>query len=115
LLSSPSSIQSYVLIGSSDGYRHCVRSADGSWIWKFKSGGKIWASPLLTKGLKVFVGSLDSHIYYLDILTGQLLWKFPTMDMIDSLPCLAGGMLLVGSRDGYLYSFDQGDMISYIC
>jgi outer membrane protein assembly factor BamB len=115
LLSSPSLIQSYVLIGSSDGYLRCVKSADGSLIWKFKTAGKIWSSPLLTKCLKVFVGSLDSHIYYLDILTGQLLWKFPTMDMIDSSPCLAGGMLLVGSRDGYLYFFDQGDMISYIC
>ena len=114
LLSSPSLIQSYVLIGSSDGYLHCIRSADGSSIWKFKTAGKIWASPLLTKGLKVFVGSLDSHIYYLDILTGQLLWKFPTMDMIDSSPCLAGGMLLVGSRDGYLYFFDKGNSISYI-
>ncbi len=115
LLSSPSSIQSYVLIGSSDGHLHCLSAADGSLIWKFKTAGKIWSSPLLTKGLKVFVGSLDSHIYYLDILTGQLLWKFPTMDMIDSSPCLAGGMLLVGSRDGYLYFFDQGDRISYIC
>jgi outer membrane protein assembly factor BamB len=70
--------------------------------------------PLLTRGLKVFVGSLDSHIYYLDILSGQLLWKFPTMDMIDSSPCLVGEMLIVGSRDGYLYFFDQGDRISYI-
>ena len=114
LLSSPSSIQSYVLIGSTDGYIHCVRTTDGSSVWKFKTAGKIWASPLLTKGLNVIVGSLDSHIYYLDILTGQLLWKFPTMDMIDSSPCLAGGMLLVGSRDGYVYFFDQGDRTSYI-
>ncbi|MGA7367722.1 MAG: PQQ-binding-like beta-propeller repeat protein [Nitrososphaeraceae archaeon] len=114
LLSSPSSIQGYVLIGSSSGYLHCVRSADGSSIWKFKTADKIWASPLLTKSLKVFVGSLDSHIYYLDILTGQVLWKFPTMDKIDSSPCLAGGMLIVGSRDGYLYFFDQGEMIPYI-
>jgi outer membrane protein assembly factor BamB len=36
------------------------------------------------------------------------------MDMIDSSPCIAGGILYVGSRDGYLYSFDQGDKISYI-
>jgi outer membrane protein assembly factor BamB len=114
LLSSPSLIQNYVLIGSSDGYLHCVRSGDGFLIWKFKTTGKVWSSPLLTRGLKAIVGSLDSHIYYLDIPTGQLLWKFPTMDMIDSSPCLAGGVLLVGSRDGYLYSFDQGNKISYI-
>lgn len=114
LLSSPSKIQKHILVGSSDGHLHCVRSTNGSSIWKYKTAGKIWSSPLLTRGLKVFVGSLDSHIYYLDILSGQLLWKFPTMDMIDSSPCLAGGMLFVGSRDGYLYFFDQGDMISYI-
>lgn len=115
LLSSPSSIQGYVLVGSSNGYLHCVKSADGSLLWKFKTADKIWASPALTKDLRVFVNSLDSHIYYLDILTGKLLWKFPTMDKIDSSPCLAGGMLLVGSRDGYLYFFDKGKMISNVC
>jgi outer membrane protein assembly factor BamB len=108
LLSSPSAIQGYVLIGSSSGYLHCVRSEDGSLLWSFRADDKIWASPVLTRNLKVFVGSLDSHIYCLDILTGKLLWKFPTMDKIDSSPCLAGGMLLVGCRDGYLYFFDQG-------
>jgi outer membrane protein assembly factor BamB len=62
----------------------------------------------------VFVGSLDSHIYCLELSSSQLLWKFPTMDMIDSSPCIASGMLFVGSRDGYLYVFDRGDMIPYI-
>jgi eukaryotic-like serine/threonine-protein kinase len=114
LLSSPSLIQGHVLIGSSDGYLHCLKSGDGNLIWKFKTTGKVWSSPLLTKDLKAIFGSLDSHMYYLDIPTGQLLWKFPTMDMIDSSPCMAGGVLLVGSRDGYLYSFDQGNKISYI-
>lgn len=76
LLSSPSKIQQHILAGTSDGHLHCVRSTNGSSIWKYKTGGKIWSSPLLTRDLKVFVGSLDSHIYYLDILSGQLLWKF---------------------------------------
>jgi outer membrane protein assembly factor BamB len=114
LLSSPSSVQSYVLIGSSDGYLNCLRSSNGSVIWRFRTGDKVWSSPLLTRDLKVFVGSLDSHIYLLDIVTGQLIWKFPTMSMIDSSPSLSGGTLLVGSRDGFLYFFDQGDRNSYI-
>lgn len=114
LLSSPSSIQSYVLIGSSDGYLNCVRSSTGSVIWRFKTADKVWSSPLLTRDLKVFVGSLDSHIYHIDIVTGRLIWKFPTMSMIDSSPSLSGGTLFVGSRDGYLYFFDQGDMNSFI-
>lgn len=84
-------MQGYTLVGSSDGHLHCVKSAGGTLIWRFKTAGKIWSSPVLTKGLKVFIGSLDSHIYYLDIPTSQLLWKFLTMDMIDSSPCLAGG------------------------
>ena len=114
LLSSPSSIQSYVLIGSSDGYLNCVRSSTGSVIWRFKTADKVWSSPLLTRDLKVFVGSLDSHIYHIDIVTGRLIWKFPTMSMIDSSPSLSGGTLLVGSRDGYLYFFDQDDVNSFI-
>jgi outer membrane protein assembly factor BamB len=115
LLSSPSSIRDYVLVGSSDGNLYCISAGDGNLIWKFRTSGKVWSSPLLTRGLRCIVGSLDSHIYYLDVHTGQLIWKFPTMDMIDSSPCLVGGVLFVGSRDGYLYSFNQGGgMISYI-
>lgn len=109
LLSSPSLIQSYVLIGSSDGYLNCLRTSNGSVIWRFRTADKVWSSPLLTRDLKVFVGSLDSHIYQLNIVTGQLIWKFPTMGMIDSSPSLSGGTLIVGSRDGYLYFFDQSN------
>jgi outer membrane protein assembly factor BamB len=92
-----------------------MRSIDGSHIWKFRTSGKIRSSPILTEeGMKIFVGSLDSHIYCLDANSGRLVWKFPTMGWIDSSPSIAHGLLLVGSRDGFLYVFDRGENLPYI-
>lgn len=115
VLSSPSSFQNRIVVGTTDGYLHCMRSIDGSHIWKFRTSGKIWSSPILTEeGMKIFVGSLDSHIYCLDANSGRLVWKFPTMGWIDSSPSIAHGLLLVGSRDGFLYVFDRGENLPYI-
>ena len=114
MLCSPSLIQDHILVGSSDGHLHRLGSADGSSLWKYKTAGKYGRHHLSQEVCRIFVGSLDSHIYCFDLITGGLLWRFPTMDMIDSSPCLAGGILYVGSRDGYLVFFDQGDKISYI-
>jgi outer membrane protein assembly factor BamB len=114
VLSSPSLLRKQVVVGSSDGYLYCVKCKDGSLDWKFKTGGKIWSSPIVVDEHRAFVGSLDSHIYCVDFASRNLVWKFPTMGMIDSSPCVTSGMLFVGSRDGYLYVFDRGDMIPYI-
>jgi outer membrane protein assembly factor BamB len=114
VLSSPSLLRNQVVVGSSDGYLYLVKSNDGSLDWRFKTGGKIWSSPIVVDEHRAVVGSLDSHIYWVDLASRNLVWKFPTMDMIDSSPCVTSGMLFVGSRDGYLYVFDRGDMMPYI-
>jgi outer membrane protein assembly factor BamB len=79
---------------------------DGSKIWDFETGNKIWSSPSISEydGI-VFFGSLDSHIYGIDINTGRQTWKFPTMNIIDSSAAIASSMMFMGSRDGLLYVF----------
>jgi outer membrane protein assembly factor BamB len=89
LLSSPSKIHQHILVGTSDGHLHCVRSTNGSSIWKYKTAGKIWSSPLLTRGLNVFVDRLTLYILPRHLVRPTTL-EVPDNDMIDSSPSLYG-------------------------
>jgi outer membrane protein assembly factor BamB len=94
---------------------YCLSCINGSRLWEFETGDRIWSSPALAENDGVlFFGSLDSHIYGLDISTGSQLWKFPTMDIVDSSPCIASNMLFIASRDGLLYAFGLQTSTSYI-
>jgi outer membrane protein assembly factor BamB len=59
----------------------------------------------------MFFGSLDCHIYGVDINTGRQIWKFPMMNMVDSSAAIASNMMLIGSRDGLLYTFGSLHLI----
>jgi len=107
VLSSPLLIKDRIIFGTSDCRIYCF-NLDGSKIWEFKTGDKIWSSPSTSENEKMlFFGGLDSYIYGINSYTGKQEWKFPTMGSIDSSPCLADGMLFVGSRDSILYCFEQ--------
>ncbi|MGB8935226.1 MAG: hypothetical protein WCC17_08985 [Candidatus Nitrosopolaris sp.] len=55
--------------------------------------------------------ALAGHIYGVDINTGRQIWKFPMMNMVDSSAAIASNMMLIGSRDGLLYTFGSLHLI----
>jgi len=115
VLASSAILKDRVFFASSDKKIYCLSCINGSRLWEFETGDRIWSSPALTENEGVlYFGSLDSHIYGLDISTGSQLWKFPTMDIVDSSPCIASNMLFVASRDGLLYAFGLQTSASYI-
>lgn len=115
VLSSPLLIKDRIIFGTSDCRIYCF-NLQGSKIWDFKTRDKIWSSPSTSEDDKMlFFGGLDSYIYGINSYTGKQEWIFPTMGSIDSSPCLAEGMLFVGSRDGILYCFEQYRDPTYIC
>lgn len=115
VMASPATIKDKVFFAASDKKLYCFHMKDGSKIWDFETGDKIWSSPSISEydGI-VFLGSLDSHIYGIDINTGRQTWKFPTMNMVDSSAAIASSMIFVGSRDGLLYVFGSESIPSYI-
>ncbi len=115
VMASPATIKDKVFFAASDKRIYCFHVKDGSRIWDFETGDKIWSSPSLSEydGI-MFFGSLDSHIYGVDINTGRQTWKFPTMNMLDSSAAIASNMMLIGSRDGLLYIFGSEIAPSYI-
>src|SRR4051812_29074392 len=55
----------------------------GSLRWKFKTGGKIFSSPVIKDGL-VFIGCEDSNFYAIRSYSGALAWKFHTGGAVSS-------------------------------
>src|ERR1043166_448019 len=51
-----------------------VRALDGSRIWTFAAGGRVIASPAISKG-RVFVPALNGQLYALALANGSLLWR----------------------------------------
>jgi outer membrane protein assembly factor BamB len=115
VMASPATIKDKVFFAASDKKLYCFQVKDGSSIWDFETGDKIWSSPSISEydGI-VFFGSLDSHIYGIDINTGRQTWKFPTMNIIDSSAAIASSMIFIGSRDGLLYVFGSKSKPHYI-
>ncbi len=66
--------------------------------WKFKTNGKVIASPAVANG-KVYFGSTDQYLYAVDQQTGALLWKFQTGSVVTSSPAVANGLVYFGSFD----------------
>jgi outer membrane protein assembly factor BamB len=115
VMASPATIKDKVFFATSNNKIYCLQVNDGSKLWDFETGDRIWSSPCLSEyGNTIFFGSLDSHVYGIDIDSGNQTWKFPTMSMIDSSPAIANGMMLIGSRDGLLYIFGSSTLPSYI-
>jgi len=74
--------------------------------WEFKTGGRIFSSPVVADGL-VFVGSNDHLIYAIDAGTGREAWKFQTGANVNGTPAVANGAVYVLSLDGNAYALDE--------
>ena len=106
VMASPATMKDKVFFATSNNNVYCFQVKDGSRIWNFETGDKVWSSPSISEfDAVMFFGSLDSHIYGIDINTGKQTWKFPTMNMVDSSAAIANGMMFIGSRDGLFYVF----------
>lgn len=77
----------------------------GKLIWKFRTGGKIFSSPVIVDGI-VYVGSEDSNCYAISTATGELKWKFHTGGAVSSSPAVLDQVVYFSSYDGYVYALN---------
>ena len=73
--------------------------------WKFRTGGRVDASPAVADGV-VFVGSADNHLYAIDLATGEQKWKFAAKGRIASSPAVQAGLVYLESYDSNFYAVD---------
>lgn len=93
-----------LLAGSADYRMHAVAD-NGTRLWNFKTGGRIYSSPL-PSGDDVYFGSDDGSLYKVDVDSGTLIWEFKTGDKVRSAPALADRRVHFASWDGSLYCVD---------
>ncbi|WP_276498945.1 PQQ-binding-like beta-propeller repeat protein [Pontibacter litorisediminis] len=75
-------------------------------LWKFKTKGRIYSSPLVDEDL-LYVGSGDHSLYALDKSSGKQRWAFKTGGAVHSSPAVQGSLVYVGSADGHLYAINK--------
>ena len=73
--------------------------------WKFPTGNRIIASPVID-GRLIYFGSDDGNVYAVDSETGHQIWKTKTRGPVSATPAIANGMVYVGSYDGNFYALD---------
>jgi outer membrane protein assembly factor BamB len=82
--------------------------ADLDRLWSVELGGNL-TQPVVAGG-KVFVAQKDAcTIHCLDFGTGKLLWSRTVAGPVDSPPTIHRGLVLFGSRDGFVYSLRAAD------
>jgi len=104
--SSPAVGKDRVLIGSRDGYLHCVNKKNGEKIWVFQSRDDIDSSPVIS-GNKVVVASMDGRLYIVDLKDGKEIWSYEIGAAIFGSPAVAGGFIVIGADDGRVYAFGE--------
>ncbi|MGM0488710.1 MAG: PQQ-binding-like beta-propeller repeat protein [Planctomycetota bacterium] len=83
-------------------------AADVKVSWKTELGGKL--SAVSAAGGKVYAAQVDAHtVHSLDMATGRTLWSFTAGGRVDSPPTVVEGLVLFGSRDGYVYCLRESD------
>jgi outer membrane protein assembly factor BamB len=105
--SSPAVGEGRVVIGSRDGYVHCVDQNTGEKIWDFQTRDEIDSSPVIA-GDRVIIGSIDGRLYTVDLKTGKLIWSYEIGAAIIGCPAVAGGFIVIGAEDGRVYAFGAG-------
>jgi len=95
-----------------DGFRSGITNAqiptalEARWEAKLPTG----PSAVISAAGKVFACDIDTHtLYALDDSTGETEWTFTADGRIDSPPAYHKGMVLFGSRDGWVYCLRASD------
>lgn len=113
----------HVVVGSHDGYVHCVRAPTGEQHWKIPTtgtfgnpgtvGGRVTGYPVLSAGVlgpeSAYVPTTDSFITAMDILEGTK--RFATQrngggTLAYTAPALKSGTLYAGSDVVGVHSYD---------
>lgn len=104
--SSPAVNKEHVVIGSRDGYLHCVNRQSGRKIWTFRTRDEVDSSPVIA-GNHVIVGSSDGRLYVVNLSDGKKEWSYEIGAAITGCPAVTAGLIVIGAQDGRIYAFGE--------
>ncbi len=81
-------------------------------LWKFKTGGPLHASPVVTNGT-LYIGSTDGKLYALDAKKWDIKWFFDAQSSIRNSASVLGKYVYVNTRDNRCYALnaDTGEKV----
>ncbi len=74
-------------------------------LWKFKTGGPIYASPVTANGT-LYIGSTDGKLYALDAKQWGIKWVFDAGDAIRYSAIALGDRVYFNARNNKVYALD---------
>ena len=72
-------------------------------LWKFKTGGPLYASPVIAHGI-LYIGSTDGKLYALDAKTWGIKWVFDAGDAIRYSATVFGDRVYFSARNNKVYA-----------
>ncbi len=115
--SSPTVVDGWLYVGSSDGHMYALDGTTGSLRWRANVSSPVNSSPAVAGGLVVF-GSRDGTFHAYDARSGRNRWTFDTGELIPwewgfegwdaytSSPVVLDSVVIVGAGDGVLYAIE---------
>jgi len=96
-----------VYFGSFDDKLYSVKTSDGTINWSIKAGNWFWATAVVQGGI-VYAASLDGKVYAANAADGASKWSQPfnTGSAVRAGPVIAGGGLVVVSKNGRIFKLD---------
>jgi outer membrane protein assembly factor BamB len=95
--------------GSSDGGLYAVAPATGSILWRHEARAPIFSGIGLNGPDTLMFGTMDGSVVCLDRRDQREVLRIRTGAGVVTTPVVAGGRLIVGSRDYLLYGFNAAD------
>lgn len=74
-------------------------------LWKFKTGGPIYASPVIANGI-LYIGSADGKLYALDAKQWGVKWVFDAGDAIRYSATVLGDRVYFNARNNKVYALN---------
>lgn len=101
--SSPAVNDKLVLIGSRDKHLHAINRTTGESVWKFPTGGRVEASPIMFSDAAVF-GSADGRLYAANLADGTELWRLELGEPLVANPAFGENLIILGGEKGTLFA-----------
>ncbi|MDX1700070.1 MAG: PQQ-binding-like beta-propeller repeat protein, partial [Melioribacteraceae bacterium] len=105
----PAVIDEYLAFGGCDAKLHIVNKNDGNKIGEVITGSYIAASVAIAENY-AYLGKYDNNLIKIDLNKEKIVWKFEDDENggpFFSSPAVGNGIVIAGSRDGYLYCIDK--------
>ncbi len=74
-------------------------------LWKFKTGGQLYASPVIAHGI-LYIGSTDGKLYALDAKAWGIKWVFDAGEAIRYSATVFGDRVYFSARNNKVYALD---------